>query len=636
MKFLEVTMRNFRVYEKEQKVELDKQGLVAVQGVNKDSNGFRSNGAGKSSFLEAIIYCLYGKLSDGKTGDSVINNKVGNNMKVTFTFSIKDNVYRIERYRKDKDFKNKTLLFLNDKEITKSSVKLTNEAIEEITHLKLETLLNSIMFGLGNKVKFTEATDKDKKEILEGIANISIYKQAYDVAKEELDEVKEKINNLTNQSQVIQTRLDGYNSQKALYLSQKDQYDKYLSQLDNNVLTTKNDFEAFMSENSLHSIEELEDNYYSIEEDKKVIQAKLANMSNNSQAQQKYASIQQQVQYDEQQSSTLTSDIQDKKEKILKLYNSDNPVCEYCGSELDVEHKKKEIIRLGDIIKDDTSKLTALTTSITASKKDMKELEPVILQEQKDKESYNQNLKLLNDYNTKQNALVSMSNTAKALKKDIESAKAEKANPQQFTLTSDKQLDTDIANAKNDLKNIQELLEKHKQEQKDLEDVEAVYSNKGVISHVLDLVMPYINEQANYYLSELTDNSIHIDIDTQSEAKNGNVSEKLNIKVDNLNGGNEYSLNSTGEKKRIDLAISLALQDYVMTNTSTKTNLIAYDEVFDGLDDIGIQRIMHLLKERIKDIPTVFVISHNDKLQELFESTLLVTKQEGLSIIEKE
>lgn len=636
MKFLEVTMRNFRVYEKEQKVELDKQGLVAVQGVNKDSNGFRSNGAGKSSFLEAIIYCLYGKLSDGKTGDSVINNKVGNNMKVTFTFSIKDNVYRIERYRKDKDFKNKTLLFLNDKEITKSSVKLTNEAIEEITHLKLETLLNSIMFGLGNKVKFTEATDKDKKEILEGIANISIYKQAYDIAKEELDEVKEKINNLTNQSQVIQTRLDGYNSQKALYLSQKDQYDKYLSQLENNVLTTKNDFEAFMSENSLHSIEELEDNYYSIEEDKKVIQAKLANMSNNSQAQQKYASIQQQVQYDEQQSSTLTSDIQDKKEKILKLYNSDNPVCEYCGSELDVEHKKKEIIRLGDIIKDDTSKLTTLTTSITASKKDMKELEPVILQEQKDKESYNQNLKLLNDYNTKQNALVSMSNTAKALKKDIESAKAEKANPQQFTLTSDKQLDTDIANAKNDLKNMQELLEKHKQEQKDLEDVEAVYSNKGVISHVLDLVMPYINEQANYYLSELTDNSIHIDIDTQSEAKNGNVSEKLNIKVDNLNGGNEYSLNSTGEKKRIDLAISLALQDYVMTNTSTKTNLIAYDEVFDGLDDIGIQRIMHLLKERIKDIPTVFVISHNDKLQELFESTLLVTKQEGLSIIEKE
>lgn len=636
MKFLEVTMRNFRVYEKEQKVELDKQGLVAVQGVNKDSNGFRSNGAGKSSFLEAIIYCLYGKLSDGKTGDSVINNKVGNNMKVTFTFSIKDNVYRIERYRKDKDFKNKTLLFLNDKEITKSSVKLTNEAIEEITHLKLETLLNSIMFGLGNKVKFTEATDKDKKEILEGIANISIYKQAYDVAKEELDEVKEKINNLTNQSQVIQTRLDGYNSQKALYLSQKDQYDKYLSQLDNNVLTTKNDFEAFMSENSLHSIEELEDNYYSIEEDKKVIQAKLANMSNNSQAQQKYASIQQQVQYDKQQSSTLTSDIQDKKEKILKLYNSDNPVCEYCGSELDVEHKKKEIVRLGDIIKDDTSKLTTLTTSITTSKKDMKELEPVILQEQKDKESYNQNLKLLNDYNTKQNALVSLSNTAKALKKDIESAKAEKANPQQFTLTSDKQLDTDIANAKNDLKNIQELLEKHKQEQKDLEDVEAVYSNKGVISHVLDLVMPYINEQANYYLSELTDNSIHIDIDTQSEAKNGNVSEKLNIKVDNLNGGNEYSLNSTGEKKRIDLAISLALQDYVMTNTSTKTNLIAYDEVFDGLDDIGIQRIMHLLKERIKDIPTVFVISHNDKLQELFESTLLVTKQEGLSTIEKE
>ena len=67
-----------------------------------------------------------------------------------------------------------------------------------------------------------------------------------------------------------------------------------------------------------------------------------------------------------------------------------------------------------------------------------------------------------------------------------------------------------------------------------------------------------------------------------------------------------------------------------------KTNFIAYDEVFDGLDEVGTERIMHILKERVKDIPTVFVISHNDKLKELFEKTIRITKQKGLSTIEQE
>jgi len=103
-------MKNFLVYHDEQTVNIDNQGLVFIQGINNDSLGFESNGAGKTTFLEAIVYCLYGKLSDGKSGDDVINNKINKDTKVTLTFSIGKDIYRIERYRKDKEFKNKILI----------------------------------------------------------------------------------------------------------------------------------------------------------------------------------------------------------------------------------------------------------------------------------------------------------------------------------------------------------------------------------------------------------------------------------------------------------------------------------------------------------------------------------------------
>ena len=70
-----------------------------------------------------------------------------------------------------------------------------------------------------------------------------------------------------------------------------------------------------------------------------------------------------------------------------------------------------------------------------------------------------------------------------------------------------------------------------------------------------------------------------------------------------------------------------------MSKSATRTNLIGYDEIFDGLDEVGIQRVMLLLKERVKNVSSVFVISHNQELKELFENVVTVDKEGGLSTI---
>lgn len=148
-------------------------------------------------------------------------------------------------------------------------------------------------------------------------------------------------------------------------------------------------------------------------------------------------------------------------------------------------------------------------------------------------------------------------------------------------------------------------------------------------------MLPYLNERANYYLGYLADGTISVNISSTSTANNGNVSDKMNIEVNNLNGSHLYKHNSKGERKRIDLAISLSLQDYVLSQTGATTNLIAYDEVFDGLDNAGIDCLISLLKQRIKEVPTILVVSHNDELKSMFENIIMVRKQKGISIIDK-
>ena len=61
MQFSELTIRNFLSFgDKEQTLKLDGRGLVLIQGENLDDPSARDNGSGKSSIVEALLWCLYG------------------------------------------------------------------------------------------------------------------------------------------------------------------------------------------------------------------------------------------------------------------------------------------------------------------------------------------------------------------------------------------------------------------------------------------------------------------------------------------------------------------------------------------------------------------------------------------------
>ena len=59
-----------------------------------------------------------------------------------------------------------------------------------------------------------------------------------------------------------------------------------------------------------------------------------------------------------------------------------------------------------------------------------------------------------------------------------------------------------------------------------------------------------------------------------------------------------------------------------------------FDEVFDALDETGVEQVIELLQELSKEKSSIFVISHNDHLKSYFTNIITVTKKDGFSTIE--
>lgn len=634
MEFKQLSVKNFLVFgDKLQTLKLDKRGLVLIDGNNEDASGFHSNGSGKSSLLSAIPYALYGVLPDGKSGDDIINNKTKKNMQVSLTFSLNKVDYEVTRYRKDSKYKNKVFLYENGKDITQASIRKTNEYLETLLGISEDTFLNSILFGLGGKIKFTNASDKDKKRLLEDIANISIYKQAQVIAKEDLRNSQEKLNTLKLTQASIKQNLQFFQTREESNQQALQAYQERLNSIEERYNTAKVNYEATVAGYQKQEWEQKLPTYkQSVAKIKQALLEDAESRKQNQEVLVKLTNLQNQIANQQRELQTHQQAVQASAQQFTTFQTQKMPICPTCGAVMNKEHYQKEILNLVSTYRQEETQVTTIQEQLQALQKQLQTLQPQAVKAQQSLDNVQNAIKKQSYYSQQITLEAAAKQKVLAAKQAVELAKSEYENPPKkpdlYQVT-----DKEIAATKDKLEQNEVQVAELEDQINKLTDTTKIYSDSGVVSHVLDLVMPYLNQQANYYLSQLTDNSISVKINPQTEAKNGNKSEKLNIEIQNLNGGNDYILNSTGEKKRIDLAISLALQDYVMSKSATRTNLIGYDEIFDGLDEVGIQRVMLLLKERVKNVSSVFVISHNQELKELFENVVTVDKEGGLSTI---
>lgn len=198
MKLLDVTIHNFMAISEAQ-VKLADRGLVLVQGDNQDESSATSNGAGKSSFADALCWCLYGTTARGEEGDKVVNRFVGKDCSVTVTVEDGPDDYLITRYRKHKTHKNQLKVKRAKRgveawgDLTKGTEKLTQEVINQIIGCSFEVFTGAVYAGQERMPDLPGMTDKTLKMLIEEASGATLLEAAYGEANTRLRAIKAEV-----------------------------------------------------------------------------------------------------------------------------------------------------------------------------------------------------------------------------------------------------------------------------------------------------------------------------------------------------------------------------------------------------------------------------------------------------------
>lgn len=153
------------------------EGLVLIEGKTADGH-YSSNGAGKSSILEGIVYALTGDTLRGVSVNDVVNRNFKKNTRVSLSFDKGESDYIVGRYRKDDKFGDSIVLFEDGKDISKRVNKETQKTLEDILGISYKVLVSTMLLGEGLSSRFTQLSDPEKKSLIESTLNLS-----YDLAK---------------------------------------------------------------------------------------------------------------------------------------------------------------------------------------------------------------------------------------------------------------------------------------------------------------------------------------------------------------------------------------------------------------------------------------------------------------------
>jgi len=154
---------------------------------------------------------------------------------------------------------------------------------------------------------------------------------------------------------------------------------------------------------------------------------------------------------------------------------------------------------------------------------------------------------------------------------------------------------------------------------------EKAFSESGLIKYIIRNILDYFNEKCNTYLAYMTNGQMLVHFNEEL-----NESLTINGKI------TQYISLSGGEKRKINLAVMLALQSLLALTEKEQSNLLFFDEVAENLDEDGLKGLYILLQELKKD-KTIFLITHNKSFKTLFDnaSRLTIIKKGGVSHLRK-
>lgn len=639
MKIKSVSINNFLVIG-EAKISLDDRGLVLVQGDNKDDGSANSNGAGKSSLVDAISWCLFGITARGVTGDEVVNNKIGKNCRVSVDIDDDGTLYQINRFRKHRDGKNNlNVIDGGGGELTCGTTKLTQELIDKIVGCSSDVFNAAVYAGQEQMPDLPGMTDKALKTLIEESAGIQRLQTASVVATRKAREAESAYAKLVDRLYVANGRADTINLK---IKEETEKADDYLDEIHAKLVGKESAYdshvaaEKYIAESlkELRTANEIDKSLDDLSDDlngRKEEESELANLSADVTLREKNVAIY------ESNIKSSTIEVRRSKAELDSIEDKVGTPCSDCGKpyhkedmdearQLATKKLKAKVKQLRDM----KAALESAEKLLSSSLDERKKFSDAMTDISEISRLQSEYLKELSDVNKVKENLAKVSRSVSDAKAEVDKLNdKKKVNPHTVVISA----------LKEDVKalavEIDEIDIKRKAAEDDYhlaKDAVEIFGRSGVRAHILDTVTPFLNEKTGEYLSALTDGNITAVWSTLSKTAKGELREKFGISVQKESGSKTFKGLSGGEKRKVRIATSLALQDLVAGRASKPISLFLGDEIDDALDEAGLERLMGILEQKAKEKGTVLVISHNS-LSDWINQEIVVTNVDGVSTV---
>lgn len=637
MKFLTLEVENFMALANA-KVELDQRGLVLIQGVNAGDSSAASNGAGKSTLMNSLMWCIYGETSHGVKGDDVLSTGHEKNCRVKVTIEDEGKRYAIIRHRKHKEFKNRLIVRGEDGDMTKGKDSLTQEFLERLIGASKEVFMASIYASQEAMPDLPGMSDKNLKTIVEEAAGVDRLTKAYAIARERanaaaarMETTKTKMDACLSLVESAQNELESAKtSSEAWERDRSERLDVARADLVRAEVTLT---EVEMELRSLP--EQIRDTENAIGKEREKLASKEEHDAKLVKVRGAITDIRASIRITENIQKEAMQRARAFKVKAEEVNTKVGEPCPTCGKAYCVEDLSTVKESFVEQARSEISQAQASATSVAKYQEHLEKalkIESSLVASTPDVSAIisriEQLTKELGTLRHREKEVVAVEALVARARSEVDRITKE-TNP--FLAVIKRHEESLAANKSNygvlktELKNIQEqalLLDKARQ----------VYSPAGVRSHILTSVTPFLNAQTAEYLNTLSDGNIVAEWSTMESTKKGEWRDKFNISVRKIGASKTFQTLSGGEKRKVRIACSLALQDLVASRASKNIELFIGDEIDDALDTAGLERLMGILEAKARERGTVMIISHKE-MKSWFRETITVEVKEGRSYV---
>jgi DNA repair exonuclease SbcCD ATPase subunit len=532
-----------------------------------------TNGAGKSTVLDALTFSLFGKPFRKINKPQLSNSTNEKDCKVEVEFSVNNTDWKIVRGIKPNLFE----IWRNGSLMDQSSAALDQQKWLEQNVLKMnyKSFTQIVILGSSTFVPFMQLTTANRREVIEDLLDIKIFSSMNVVIKEKIRQLKEEIKVLELKKETLRDKVD----------MQKNFIEELENRGNANINANKEKITNLNLEVGIY----LEDNE-KIQDDIDVLVEKQEKHTGATEKLRKLGNLKGKI---SQKVSTIT--------KEHKFF-TENTVCPTCTQSIEEEFR---INRINDA----QNKAKELQSGY-------KELEEAIKEEEERERQFTKLTKEVTSLThgiSKNNTKISgCQRQIRDLESEIQRITDQLANR---NIEHEK-----LESFKDNLKTTYDELAQRKDTINYYDFSYSLLKDGGVKSKIIKKYLPLINQQVNRYL-QMMDFYINFTLDEEfNETVQSPIHEDFS-----------YASFSEGEKMRIDLALLFTWREVARMKNSVNTNLLIMDEVFDSsLDGFGTEEFLKIIKYVVKDA-NIFVISHKTGLEDRFESVIRFEKVKGFS-----